>query len=123
MNSPEAPAGLTLRSWAFPWAGLALGPTAWALDTQINYSLVGWACSKGSNPVTAIAAALALISIAGAASSFGAWERNAVSKSDPAADGRPRHLLAGIGTASGVLFAIVIAMQGLAGLVLEPCVR
>jgi hypothetical protein len=123
MNSTGATRAMDLRSWAVPWAGLAFGPIAWALNTQINYSLVGWACSKGSNPVPAIAAALALISIVGAASSFGAWERNAVGKPGLAPDGRPRYLLSGVGIASGVLFAIVIAMQGLAGLVLEPCVR
>jgi len=41
----------------------------------------------------------------------------------PEQDGHPRQLLSGIGVAAGVLFAIVIALQGVAGLLLEPCVR
>ena len=41
----------------------------------------------------------------------------------PEQDGHPRHLLSGIGVAAGVLFAIVITMQGIAGLILSPCLR
>jgi len=32
-------------------------------------------------------------------------------------------LLCGIGVAAGVLFAMVVAMQGIAGLILDPCLR
>jgi hypothetical protein len=41
----------------------------------------------------------------------------------PEQDGHPRHLLSGIGVAAGVLFALVILMQGLGGMFLGPCLR
>jgi hypothetical protein len=113
-----------LRPWTFSWSGLAVGPAAWAVDTQLNYSLVDWACGKGWNPTPAIAAVLVLISLAGAASSFVAWHRHdGPGMPLPEQDGHPRHLLSGIGVAAGLLFAAVIALQGLGGLLLESCLR
>jgi hypothetical protein len=41
----------------------------------------------------------------------------------PEQDGDPRHLLSGIGVASGLLFAIVIALQGMAAVMISPCLR
>jgi hypothetical protein len=41
----------------------------------------------------------------------------------PEQDGYPRNLLSGIGTAAGVLFAIVIALQGMAAIMISPCLR
>jgi hypothetical protein len=125
MTSPRA-SGVpwSIRAPTFSWSGLAVGPAAWAIDTQLNYALVDWACAKGSNPTPVIAAVFALISVGAAASSFVAWQR----QEGPAApeleqDGHPQQLLAGVGVAAGLLFAVVIAMQGLAGLLLEPCLR
>jgi hypothetical protein len=107
-----------------PWAGLAAGPACWALDTQLNYALVPWACKHGWNGVPLIAAVLVVISLLGALSSWLAWRRyEGPGTAIPEQDGHPRNLLSGIGVAAGVLFAIVIALQGLAGLVLEPCLR
>ena len=104
------------------WAGLAAGPTAWAIDTQLNYALVPWACSNGRNIVPAIAGALALASLCGALSSWLAWRRHD-GVHIPEQDGHPRHLLSGIGVAAGVLFAIVIALQGAAAVMISPCLR
>jgi hypothetical protein len=101
-----------------------VGPAAWAIDTQLNYALLDWSCGKGWNPSPAIAAVLAAISLAAAAFSFLAWRRHeGPGMPIPEQDGHPRHLLAGIGVAAGVLFALVILVQGLAGLLLEPCLR
>jgi hypothetical protein len=112
------------RSFAVSWAGLALGPASWALDTIINYALVSPACGHRINPVPMIAAVLALASLAGALSSWRAWRGHEPRGGlVPEEDGHPRALLSGIGVASGFLFAIVIVMQGLAALLLEPCVR
>jgi hypothetical protein len=113
-----------VRPWTFSWSGLAVGPTTWALDTQLNYALVDWECARGANYAPAIAAVLALISLGAAASSFVAWQRHE-GPTTPGLqhDGHPRQLLSGIGVAAGLLFAVVIALQGLAGLLLEPCLR
>jgi hypothetical protein len=123
-SDPRDVSSWKVRPWTFSWAGLALGPAAWAIDTQLNYSMLGWSCGKGWNPVPVIAAVLAAISLAGAASSFAAWRRHdGPGMPIPEQDGHPRHLLSGIGVAAGVLFAIVIALQGIAGVLLEPCLR
>jgi hypothetical protein len=112
------------RPWTFSWSGLAVGPAAWAIDTQLNYALVDWSCGRGWNPTPAIAAVLAVVSLAAAASSLIAWRRyEGPGIPIPEQDGHPRHLLSGIGVAAGVLFAFVILLQGLAGLLLEPCLR
>jgi len=110
--------------YSVPWAGLALGPAGWALNTQINYALVSWACSHNLNPFPAIAASLAALSLAGTLSSWLAWRRyGGPNMPLPERDGHPSHLLSGIGVASGILFAIVILMQGIAAMLLEPCLR
>jgi hypothetical protein len=127
MNSPRGGTTVSsrrLRPWTFSWSGLAIGPTAWAMNTQLNYALVDWACGRGWNPTPAIAAVLALISLAAAVSSFFAWQRHDGPRMRiPERDGHPRYLLSGIGVAAGLLFAVVIALQGLGSLLLEPCLR
>jgi hypothetical protein len=106
-----------LRPRTFSWTGLAIGPVAWAIDTQLN-------CGEKVNPAPAIAAVLMLISLAAAGASFVAWQRHDGRGIPlPEQDGRPRNLLSGIGVAAGLLFAVVIALQGLAGLLLGPCLR
>src|SRR4051812_73396 len=114
----------TPYSGTFSWAGVAIGPAAWAIDTQLNYALVQWACGRAWNPIPVIAGVLVLVSLAGAASSLLAWRRhNGPGMAMPEQDGHPRYLLSGIGVAAGLLFGIVIALQGLAGLLLGPCLR
>jgi hypothetical protein len=118
--SARAPFSLHGRSWA----GIAAGPACWAINTQLNYALVPWFCGRGINIVPIIAAILVLISLVGALRSWLAWGRyEGPGVHIPEQDGHPRHLLSGIGVAAGVLFAIVIAMQGIAGLILGPCLR
>jgi hypothetical protein len=111
-------------SSAFPWAGLAVGPAAWATNTQLNYALLNWSCGRGWSPTPAIAAVLTVISLAAGALSFLVWQRHeGLRISIPEPDGRTQRLLSGIGFAAGVLFAVVIALQGLAALLLGPCLR
>jgi hypothetical protein len=106
------------------WAGLAAGPAAWAVDTQLNYALVPWACAHGRNVILAIAGVLAAVSLLGALLSCLAWQRHdGPGMHIPEQDGHPRHLLSAIGTAAGLLFAIVIMLQGLAAVMISPCLR
>jgi hypothetical protein len=110
--------------WSASWAGLVSGPVSWALNTQINYALVNWECSRGKNPLAVIAAVLTLVSLAGALSSWLAWRRYDPSRfTVPQQDGHPHRLLSAIGVTFGILFAIVIVMQSTAGIFLEPCLR
>jgi hypothetical protein len=106
------------------WAGLALGPACWVVSTQLNYALVPWFCGRGLNIAPVIAAALVVISLVGALWSWLAWGRyEGPGLHIPEQDGRPHDLLCGIGVAAGVLFGMVVAMQGVAGLILDPCLR
>ena len=109
---------------AAPWAGLAAGPACWAINTQLNYALVQPSCDRGADIVPMIAGVLALLSLAGAVWSWIAGTRyDGAGMHNLEQDGHPRYLLAGVGVAAGVLFALVIAMQGVAGILLDPCLR
>ncbi|MER9586674.1 hypothetical protein [Mesorhizobium sp. M0276] len=52
------------------WGGLLSGPLAWAVSTQLNYSLVHWQCNRQVPIVLPIALALALFSLLGGALSW-----------------------------------------------------
>jgi hypothetical protein len=107
-----------------PWAGLAAGPAAWAASTQLNYVLASWSCSNLSRLVPLIAAGLAVVAITGAAVSAASWRPRPVPPNGSVeCDGAPRRFLAGMSVALGVLFAVVILMQGVAGVILTGCER
>ena len=58
-----------------PWAGLALGPGAWAVSTQVDYAFAPWACSLHFNAVPYIALLLVLMSVLGLVTlGIRAWE-------------------------------------------------
>src|SRR5688572_24665729 len=46
-------------------AGFFIGPAAWALNLQINYSLVKWACASGNPQALPLFSAAALALVAG----------------------------------------------------------
>lgn len=45
------------------WAGLFVGPVAWAISTQVNYALVNWQCQSRLPLVAATALLLALAAL------------------------------------------------------------
>jgi hypothetical protein len=99
------------------WAGLASGATAWATSTQLNYALAG--TGHGDFPVVPVLAlVLAAIALAGGALSWRAWRQSPESVATPAT-GIPHAFLAGVGTMSAILFAAVIVLQGLAGVIVR----
>ena len=117
-----------MRAWlhdGVSWAGLAVGPAAWAVSTQANYSLVSILCARGHGvkPVAVLALVLVLLSLASGFLSWRAWQRHGSGGQVPEEDGRPRNLLAGIGVLSALLFAVIVATQGAAALVLHGCER
>jgi hypothetical protein len=113
----------TLRN-GIDWAGLAVGPSAWALSTQGNYSLASWVCHWHVNAVPPIALLLIIAALAGSALSWRAWRNsNAGGEILIEQNGRPRAFLALMSALLAVLFAAVIAMQGVAGLILTGCER
>ncbi|HEY0440982.1 MAG TPA: hypothetical protein VGD36_12985 [Xanthobacteraceae bacterium] len=106
------------------WAGLAAGPAAWAISTQGNYAYALWLCGRRTNLVPYDTAALIVLALLGGLLSWRAWRTSdAAGELIRQANGRPHHLLAALGVFSSLLFASVIAMQGVAGLLLTGCER
>jgi hypothetical protein len=103
-------------------AGLWIGALAWATSTQLNYALVPWVCSTGNRITPWIAAALAIVALVGVGVSWSAFmhRRRHLLSARPTA-GTPHGMLAVIGMGAGTLFALIIVMQGVAGLFLTGC--
>jgi hypothetical protein len=103
-------------------AGIWIGALAWAISTQLNYALVPWVCTSGARVIPWLAALLVVISLGGAALSGVAFRNRAgrLESNSPAA-GTPHQMLAVVGILSGLLFALVIALQGAASFFLTGC--
>ena len=103
-------------------AGLWIGALSWATSTQLNYSLVSWVCSSGVRLTPWIAWGLAVLALSGAGISAHAFthRRQRIETQTPQA-GTPHEMRSVIGIGAGVLFALIIIMQGVAGLFLTGC--
>lgn len=115
-------AGLT--TLRVPWAGLLAGPAALAINLEASYALAAWTCSAGTGPIVALSAVLLATALAGAFLSWRAW--HALPQQVPLDDSTSRQpiaLVAAAGVFLGCLFALVIALQGSAALVLDGCIR
>lgn len=104
------------------WAGLLAGPLAWAASTQLNYALVEWQCQHKLHVIPFAALALAILALSGGALSWRAWRRGGASFK-PEREAGTERFVATIGMLIAALFALVIAMQGSASLVLDECTR
>jgi hypothetical protein len=105
------------------WAGVALGPVAWALNQQGIYVLAHFSCETTRVSGTVVSVVLALVALAGTAISARAVRRNAGVECVDARGGGPRTFMAWLGVGTGVLFALVIANQLAASLLISPCLR
>jgi len=105
-----------------PAFGFGLGAIAWGASTQLNYALAPWNCLVRWPMVTVFAWLLALVAAAGVAVSLLALRHK---REEPSPDipkgGVPHKLLAFIGVLAGLLFTVVIVLQGVAGLFLTGC--
>jgi hypothetical protein len=106
-----------------PAAGLYAGPVAWLVSTQANYALVPWVCAHKVRVIPAVALALIAVSLFGAFLSWRAYAVRPASPGDFSGGGRPHRFLAGVGVLTAVLFALVIAVHGAAGLFFSGCER
>ena len=95
------------------WSGILAGPIAFAINLQLRYALVAWACARGSRTVLLwIALPLILVCVAGA---FLSW---AGLNAHP--DGRARFMAYG-GLMLSAIFAITILASMIPDFFLSPC--
>jgi hypothetical protein len=104
-------------------AGLSLGPAAWLLNLQVNYSLVKWACASGNPQLLPIfsAAALALV-IGGLGLSW--WCFSRLREQAAPSGGRVvdrSYFLAVAGLWLNALFALLILTSGSLHFIVSPC--
>ena len=100
------------------WSGILAGPIAFAINLQLRYALVSWACRHGSRWVLLwIAVPLVLICVAGA---FLARTGLAIGGSETAYPMRVRFMAYG-----GLMLSAISAMSILASMIphffLSPC--
>lgn len=104
------------------WGGLLAGPLAWGVSTQLNYALVEWQCEHRLPVIPLAAAVLVLLAMAGGALSWRAWRSGGASfKSER--EPETERFVAMLGMLTAALFALVVAMQGMASLILDECTR
>ncbi|UPJ44299.1 hypothetical protein IVB40_09910 [Bradyrhizobium sp. 40] len=111
------------RSRLLYWAGVALGPIAWGINLQGIYVLAHFACEQTRISGAIMSAALAVVALAGTVISARAVRRGAGAEWTDAQGGGPRTFMAWLGVGSGVLFALVIANQLAASIMISPCLR
>lgn len=105
------------------WIGLFLAPAAFFARLQIAYVIVPWACVTGGRVwlhlVDILAVALAL------AGGWIAWSVQRASDADARPDGADAasraNFLGVVGLGSSALFALLLAAQATAGVVISPC--
>jgi hypothetical protein len=104
-------------------AALFIGPAAWGLNLQINYSLVKWACASGRSLVLPLCSLAALMLVA--AGFFLSWR--ALVRLNEEADVRGdrvidrSYFLAVAGLWLNALFALLVLTSGSLHFVVNPC--
>jgi hypothetical protein len=113
-----APAGISLL-----WLGVLAGPTAWALDLVVSYSLVQWTCGGGPLVVLHLVTLFSLAIIAaGAASAWRALTRVPSGASDDGSQPDQRgRFMAMLGLAMCALFTLVVIAGAVPRWVLDAC--
>lgn len=103
-----------------PWAGLAAGPAAWAVSFELNYSIAHWQCAANSHPAPWFSLIGIVVALTGAFLSWRAWGNHDHGLGPPMA-AHARRFLAGASLGVSALFALVILLQLMAGLVFGGC--
>lgn len=102
------------------WASLVIAPLAWAVHHQLGSNFAFAACERGAPGVAALlGVALLLLVMATGWSSWRSWRRvgGAAGEDNEALE----RFVPLLGCMSAVLFALPIAVQLLADLLVPPC--
>ena len=105
------------------WAGLAAGPSAWAVSTQVNYALAAPQCLLGVFPIPWLALLFAVLALGGTWLSLLAYRQAEAAPASGLRKPRTEVFLALVGIGAGLLFAAVILLQAYAGMVFTGCER
>jgi len=110
-----------IRSSLTAWSGFALGPLAWAVSTQANYSWATLRCNEGIRFTSLIALVLALCAVGGAALSWRALRQVDASPAEAPRKPRTERFVASLGIGFGLLFALGILFQLAATFIFSGC--
>jgi len=103
------------RSSVALWSGVLAGPFAFAIDLQLRYALIPWACARGSRWIlTVISIPLLLVAMTGALIS---WRGLHIEDGDVA---RIR-FMAVSGLMLSMFFALAIVAATIPDFFLHPC--
>jgi len=97
------------------WAGLVIGPMAWAINTQLGQVLPDVACRSARNAPALISFALTVLAVAAAAAP---WRASRLLK-----NARTRSFVGMLSSLMALLFAYALALQGLSSMMLTGCER
>lgn len=106
-----------LRSAWTPWLGWLSGPGAWAVHHQGGADSLYFDCRLGPGTV-ALGGLCILLSVAGGLLS---WAGRTGPEDEPKP--RNRRFIAAMGLGMGLLFAVALAFQTLAGVLIPSCAR
>jgi hypothetical protein len=113
-----------LRRRVALWFALLLGPVAWMLGLEADYSLVRVACARATLlPLHAVTLAALALAGAGAWLAWREWSR--AGREWPGEAWGPRErsrFMAAAGFLAALFFALAIVAQWSAKLFLDPCV-
>lgn len=105
------------------WVGVFAPPAAWFVALTAMFFLVQWVCGDGPALLLhLVPAAMLATALGGGASAWRVWRRIGVQPPSEESGPAPRtRLLAAVGVLGGALFSLIILLQWLAVVLLEPC--
>ncbi len=119
MMESETSKDIRVRPSSFAlWCGILAGPIAWAINLQLRYALVPWACSNGSRwTLTVISIPLLILSLVGG---FLSWQGWVLGDDETLVPKRVRFMALG-GLMLSAVFALAIVASVIPDFFLSPC--
>jgi hypothetical protein len=104
------------------WAGVLLAPLAFLLNLQVTYMLVALECDNATPWLHASSLLMLLLALGGGWLAWRDWRRTGGGRPGDGGGVVPRsRFLAVMGLMTSALFALIILMQWVAVLLLQPC--
>jgi hypothetical protein len=105
------------------WFGILGPPIVWAIQMQMNYSLVPFQCFGGSRvPMLVVSTIAFVISALAGAIAFKNWRRFGPHWPDDASGSGRALFMAALGLLVSAMFSLTIAAQAIATMMFHPCI-